>query len=114
MIFIVIYPVRCWLCDTDVSLLYMLIITDGFRGKWPHCRRCKFFLYIYHAIVILSLKLMHEIMVKPLPAGCRLTAIFDVSLQKRLTICDVYTHILQNSLVTPALHWVSSLSSFHN
>jgi metacaspase-1 len=27
-------------------------------------------------------KLMHEIMVKPLPAGCRLTAIFDASLQK--------------------------------
>ena len=33
-------------------------------------------------------KLMHEIMVKPLPAGCRLTAIFDASLQNP---CHIFT-----------------------
>ena len=38
--------------------------------------------YIDRANLIPSFfcKLMHQIMVKPLPAGCRLTAIFDVSL----------------------------------
>ena len=47
----------CKLCDTDVPLTYMLIITDGFRGKWPHCRRCKFCLHIYYVSLILSLSL---------------------------------------------------------
>ena len=53
---------------------------------------------------------MHQIMVQPLPSGCRLTAIFDASssLFYRFII-NILELILgkKNSLVTPALHWVS-------
>lgn len=46
------------------------------------------FIYIYCASLIpFLIKLMHEIMVKPLPAGCRLTAIFDASLSTLITVC---------------------------
>ena len=39
-------------------------------------------------------------MVKPLPAGCRLTAVFDASLQKLITIfLDIYILILLNTVV---------------
>ena len=51
-------------------------------------------------------KLIHAYLVKPLPAGCRLTAIFDVS----YTV-QIYDHSLTDmgliSLATLALLWVS-------
>ena len=47
---------------------------------------------------------MHQLMVKPLPSGCRLTAIFDASHQK---VSVKYMLILEYSPVTQALHWVS-------
>ena len=67
--------------------IYVDTITGGFPGKWSYCRRCKCCL----CDLCQSnphFKLMHEIMVRPLPPGCRLTAIFDVSLQTCLS--DIY------------------------
>ena len=53
---------------------------------------------------------MHEIMVRTLPTGCRLTAIFDAS--SSLFIICTRPHSLKISPVTPALHWVSSSRPF--
>lgn len=44
---------------------------------------------------------MHDIMVKPLPAGCRLTAIFDVSSHLTPVVCL--------GLMTPFLHSLAIL-----
>ena len=41
-------------------LLHMLLITGGFPGKWPHCRRCKCCLHLYSASLIPSLRLCIE------------------------------------------------------
>lgn len=55
---------------------------------------------------------MHDIMVKPLPAGCRLTAIFDAS--STLTYhLNLTTELFLTSAVILDPHWVSSLSSGH-
>ena len=57
---------------------------------------------------------MHDIMVKPLPAGCRLTGIFDASLTLtcRLNlITDLFTYLTSVVILDP--HWVSLLSSGH-
>ena len=98
----VIYPVRSWLFDNQMFTYILLIITDGFRSKWPHCRRCKLIvfthIYYYYYCLISSLsKLMHEIMVRPLPTGCRLTAIFDASSSSFFIIYYYRTHSLKQS-----------------
>jgi len=60
---------------------------------------------------------MHDIMVKHLPAGCRLTSIFDASstLTRPLNLVTdlfIYFYFYRSAAILDP-HWVSSLSSGH-
>lgn len=55
---------------------------------------------------------MHDIMVKPLPPGCRLTAIFDVSSHVRFQWATTLKHIVVCSLVTLVQPSVRSFSKY--
>ena len=56
----------------------------------------------YNIPTNMSIQMMHDIMVKPLPPGCRLTAIFDVSPDRAFS-SSLELNIENDSHVTRAL-----------